>query len=421
MNILKVFAVVLVFLLYVSKPLPVMAEPAASPAAESTERIVTLNDGAIYRGELLEYVPQSHVVLRLATGQVKRFEWRQIDHMSRPVGGESAEKLAPLPRPGTSEAVEKKPQPPEEKDKPLAVEKPVKEAKPEGKEAAAATSSEPLKQPKPAARSSGEDTSEKFYEHMRKGKALLDDDQLTPALKEFELAYAVAPKPGASYYIARIHHKIGDREIAVDWYQKYLKDASAVEPDRKAQIEKYIQELAPAGNNPAPAKALVPPLGALPNPAVSPDKQPIPPPPLFHYELRRNRGMMIAGATLLGLSYAATAITGIVGLYYGLNWSQAQFSKYQVVGYPTSSIDTLRNASETLLIPVAGPFVSAALMGDASWALPMAILGGGAQLAGLALTIAGSIKHRVPVYSRGITIVPYRSIDSSGLVMFGSF
>lgn len=53
-----------------------LAQPAVSSI--SGMRSVLLKNGAIYRGELVELVPSDHIILKLATGEVKRFEWADI-------------------------------------------------------------------------------------------------------------------------------------------------------------------------------------------------------------------------------------------------------------------------------------------------------------------------------------------------------
>jgi hypothetical protein len=50
---------------------------AATAAADNQERI-TLTDGSVYVGEIVEKVPNDHVTLKLATGEIKRFEWAMI-------------------------------------------------------------------------------------------------------------------------------------------------------------------------------------------------------------------------------------------------------------------------------------------------------------------------------------------------------
>lgn len=46
------------------------------------EAVVYLKNQAFYRGEVLEYEPQRHVTLRLATGEIKRFDWAAVKRVS---------------------------------------------------------------------------------------------------------------------------------------------------------------------------------------------------------------------------------------------------------------------------------------------------------------------------------------------------
>lgn len=71
------------------------AERRAPDVANSTERIIDLTDGSLYRGELLEYVPKDHVTLRLSSGEVRRFPWAQIKRVALVA---STGQLVPLPR-----------------------------------------------------------------------------------------------------------------------------------------------------------------------------------------------------------------------------------------------------------------------------------------------------------------------------------
>jgi hypothetical protein len=56
------------------------AVAAAQPASEvaTPHDTVTLKNGAMYSGELVEKVPGDHEILKLATGEVKRFEWADM-------------------------------------------------------------------------------------------------------------------------------------------------------------------------------------------------------------------------------------------------------------------------------------------------------------------------------------------------------
>ncbi len=282
-----------------------------------------------------------------------------------------------------------------------------------------------------------------FYEHLRKGKALLEDDQLEPALQEFQNAYAISRKPITAYYIARIHHKLGNREVALGWYQNYMKEASAVEPERKAQIEKYILELGGDKKGSEPPPLPPPPSVPVAEPAKAPPAlteqapQPAPQPgPAPQYRSRRNVPMLASGVAMAGLGYIATVIVGGIGISYtyapnGQPLHSGTFRSADgfiytipnaaVPGYPNVPLDTLRNGSATLLVPVVGPFISAGFMTTPGWAVPMALVGGGAQLAGLALAIAGGIKRKVPIPQHPVAFLPYSSRDSAGMVLTSAF
>ena len=75
--------------------------PAAARADEASAVTVTLRNGAQYRGELVEKVPDDHLTIKLATGEVKTFPWAQI------VTGAPTAK----PEEGDTEAAEQPPPP----------------------------------------------------------------------------------------------------------------------------------------------------------------------------------------------------------------------------------------------------------------------------------------------------------------------
>lgn len=57
---------------------------AQSSASEPTERTVVTKDGAMYRGEVLEYVVGSHIALKLDSGESKRIAWDDVQQISPP-------------------------------------------------------------------------------------------------------------------------------------------------------------------------------------------------------------------------------------------------------------------------------------------------------------------------------------------------
>jgi hypothetical protein len=72
----------LVMLLGIAKPPCAIGQSSPNPGV--TYQTVRLPDGAIYQGELVELVPGDHLTLRLATGEIKRFSWAEIQISASP-------------------------------------------------------------------------------------------------------------------------------------------------------------------------------------------------------------------------------------------------------------------------------------------------------------------------------------------------
>lgn len=60
------------------------ARAQSQPGSVQLPQIVRLVDGSIYQGDLVELVPSDHLTLRLATGEIKRFTWSEIQHSALP-------------------------------------------------------------------------------------------------------------------------------------------------------------------------------------------------------------------------------------------------------------------------------------------------------------------------------------------------
>lgn len=77
---------------HAAKPQPIQAD--------REDITVTLNDGAFYKGVLLELVPKDHVTIRLSTGEIKRFAWTKVkktEPVEQPQTPSSPEKLGGSP------------------------------------------------------------------------------------------------------------------------------------------------------------------------------------------------------------------------------------------------------------------------------------------------------------------------------------
>jgi hypothetical protein len=75
-----------------------LATAARADPPPSDERTIQLRDGSMYRGELVELVPNDHMTIKLATGDIKRFAW--ADLKDAPVDAGPAEATAPKTPPG---------------------------------------------------------------------------------------------------------------------------------------------------------------------------------------------------------------------------------------------------------------------------------------------------------------------------------
>lgn len=214
------------------------------------------------------------------------------------------------------------------------------------------------------------------------------------AIAYFHRAYEVRPLSRLLVNIGRAHLRLGELARAVVVLRQFLRDDPGASPQLRAEVERDIQgaEAQLQAVVPPPPAYYVPP-PAVPPPAVPPqapqttqagltpwpESQPAPP----RSEVRLRRSLLGAGITLLIVSYIPAAAVGGAG--------GAFRSEFRPGVYP-------------LVVPVAGPFLSAFIMpaasGDASaalyWSLPWALLDGGAQLAGLILTIKGARLRRPP-------------------------
>lgn len=231
----------LALLLAASSTTAASAQSATADAPESTERILNLVDGAIYRGELLEYVPKSHVLLRLTSGESKRFPWNQV------------KRLALVASTSSTVPLQRKPEP---KPTQLAPPPAITEQKSTLRPVAAGPGAGPAVVLPP-------DLETAYQAHLRRAKALYEDDDLAKALDEYEAAYRIAPKPALLFPMARINHRIGRIREAAERYQQALKEDGAMSHERRAQLLGYLGQLG-SGSSATRAESQLPQTSALP-------------------------------------------------------------------------------------------------------------------------------------------------------------
>lgn len=341
------------------------AEPVVE-SSDSTDRVVILNNGGVYRGELIELEPGSHLILRLATGATRRFEWRDL----RRVGAGKGKAAGPRPA-GDSEA--------SGASRPRSLDAPPNSVSPPEKV-----------RPIAGARS--------YREHVDDAKILEEFGQLPEALTQYELAYSRNPLPYLLYRMASLHDQLEHPREALDLYRRYQAQKPEMTEERQSELANNIARLSVIVDEPHRPRPVPRAVDAIAT------------------QTRRSSvGLMAAGISIWASSYLAAAITGGL-LFAGTQSGQIQRSY---------SPETLAKAQATfgvLFIPVLGPFVSSMILPSAEWALPWIFLDGAAQIAGLAMTIAGGRSHRARATdANALLIMPSLSPANMGLAVGGQF
>jgi hypothetical protein len=240
-----------------------------------------------------------------------------------------------------------------------------------------------------------------FADHYERASALYAGEAYADALKEYEAAYALRQPTRLLFDLARTHRKLGNARNALAYYQKFLAAEPEPEPAMRAEADAACAQLAQLVP-PPPAQVPAPALTLPPGYVLQPVK----------LELRHDRGLIGGGIGLLTAGYAAALITGSIFASFGNNGS----------GYSSDSKGDLAAAGGTLIIPVAGPLISAFLYRDVVWSVPWALIDGGAQVAGLAMIIAGArVTKKVPVFSDRLRLAPYATNGGGGLLASGRF
>ncbi|MFN9814153.1 MAG: PEGA domain-containing protein [Deltaproteobacteria bacterium] len=78
-------------------------------------------------------------------------------------------------------------------------------------------------------------------EHYERGVALYDEGQYAASLAEFEAAYAGSHRASILFNIGQIQARLGRAVEAVEALERYLAEASAIAPERRALVETEIR------------------------------------------------------------------------------------------------------------------------------------------------------------------------------------
>ena len=91
-----------------------------------------------------------------------------------------------------------------------------------------------------ASRNSSSATTQRARRHYRQGKRAFEAKRYSIALKEFEVGYAIVPRPGFLLNMGHAARRMGDLRRARDYYLKYLEsDPPAAE--RRSTIALVIE------------------------------------------------------------------------------------------------------------------------------------------------------------------------------------
>lgn len=249
--------------------------------------------------------------------------------------------------------------------------------------------------------------------HQANAKALFASQQYREALAELQAAYALRQEAGLLLEQGRVFTKLGQIADALDAYSRYLAAEPNAPADARTEATHEIARL---------SAWLVPPTGAAPRPLLPSLR--LPSPGLdtsgfqmmpVRYEQRRYTGTIAGGIVLLSVGYLPALICGPIWGSMGPYSYRSSSSLQSAVGW-------------SLMLPVAGPFLSALLSaGDTrnfgpAWALPWALVDGMMQVSGLVMIIAGARnKRQVPVILENVKVLPYSQPGGGGVAVVGRF
>jgi hypothetical protein len=250
---------------------------------------------------------------------------------------------------------------------------------------------------------------ESFSDHYDRAAAHSAADQYEAALRELDAAYKIRQLPKLLYEMGRMHQNLGHAKEAFDFYMRYLAADSGSEQEVRADAERRVRALR------ALTQPEAVPAAAMPMPPVPPgyyaQLQPVP----LRYEMRSNKGLIAGGATLLATAYFAATVSAAVFVGVESSSSGSSFGSSTRLNYTAGG--------GVLFIPVLGPFISAGVVPQTLWATTWTMVDGAAQVAGLAMIIAGvRDKKKTPIYaSDKLRFAPFSTGSGGGFTVSGRF
>lgn len=91
------------------------------------------------------------------------------------------------------------------------------------------------------AQTAGDASRTEARERFDRGLELFNERRFDAALAEFERAYAIAPAAPVLYNLARVHAALGHAVAASDAFERYLRDATDLTPQRRASVTQDLE------------------------------------------------------------------------------------------------------------------------------------------------------------------------------------
>lgn len=255
-----------------------------------------------------------------------------------------------------------------------------------------------------------------FDSLVAQAQKLVAEERHSEALRLWHAAYTQRQRPDLLVHIARAEQRLGLADAALDAYKRYLTAEPNPPPELRTEAEQAIARLSRLGTA-TPAVGVAP--GPGPMAAAGPSGMPMAydedgrPVPLRMVTRKYHNGMRTAGIVLTSIGYGVSFIVGMTMGSIFLGTSSSRSRDY-----------ALGQGAFTLLIPVAGPFISSIVLPTTYekesvyyWSLPMMFTLGAVQVIGVGLW-AGAYRHpqkRLVPLANDLRIVPTVAPGYAGL------
>jgi tetratricopeptide (TPR) repeat protein len=156
-----------------------------------------------------------------------------------------------------------------------------------------------------------------FKQHYEAGLSLYSSEEYAGAVKEFQAAYAIKPKPRLLFNIGQSYRSLGNAHEALRFYLLYQAMESNPKPGLKAELEGYIAQMKSIVDQAERARRVEELAAAAPPPRPVIVSDPVvAPAPIVSSEATPPRKP--SRAWIWGVAGGALTVVVVVGLAVGL-------------------------------------------------------------------------------------------------------